>query len=42
MEEKITWWGKGQYKSGFTEGKCPNCGKRTFSKGKVSKHRCKS
>jgi len=28
-------------RSGFVEGKCPKCGKATFSKGKVSKHKCK-
>lgn len=28
-------------RSGFVEGKCAKCGKATFSKGKVSKHRCK-
>jgi len=28
-------------RSGFTEGKCQKCGKTTFSKGKVNKHKCK-
>ena len=28
-------------KSGFVEGKCPKCGKATFSKGKTHKHKCK-
>jgi len=28
-------------RSGFVEGKCPKCGRLTFSKGKVIKHRCK-
>lgn len=27
-------------RSGFTEGKCQKCGARTFSKGRISKHRC--
>lgn len=28
-------------RSGFIEGKCDKCGKRTFSKGGSSKHKCK-
>ena len=28
-------------RSGFTEGRCPTCGKHTFSKGKINKHKCK-
>jgi len=27
-------------RSGFVEGKCPKCGKHTFSKGKINKHKC--